>query len=306
MGLTVVGLLIICTVTSPRAQSAAHKVIIDTDIGDDIDDAFAIALLLNCPELEVVGITTVHDDAGTRARIVCKMLRLADRASIAVAAGPGHGDPNQAPWAADFEATKPVDTPAPQFLVQQINAHPGEITLVPIGPLTNLAAALDLDPTIAGKLKGIVAMGGSAYVGYNLQPPPCAEYNIHQDIAAAKRVYSAGIPTTMVGLDVTAMLRFEADMRAQLAARGLPLTDALMELYRLWGHETPILYDPMALSMVIDSTLCQTERRRVVVDDEGMTRLVEGEPNVTVCVKPDVERFFRFYLDRVVKPGRPT
>jgi len=306
MRLTAAGLLSLCTAAFPQAGATVHKVIIDTDIGDDIDDAFAIALLLNCPELEVVGITTVHDDARTRARIACKMLHLAGRTSIPVAAGPGRGDPNQAPWAADFEAVKPADTPAPQFLVQQVNAHPGEITLVPIGPLTNLAAALDLAPSIAGKLKGIVTMGGSAYVGYNLQPPPCAEYNIHQDIPAAKRVYSAGIPITMVGLDVTAMLRFDADMRAQLAARGLPLTDALTELYRLWGHETPILYDPMALSMVIDSTLCQTEKRRVVVDDEGMTRLVEGEPNATVCAKPDVERFFRFYLDRVVKPGKPT
>lgn len=284
------------------AGAADHRIILDSDTGGDIDDAFAVALALNCPEFEIVGITTVGDEEHKRARIVCKLLSLAGRADIPVAAGPKPGDPRQGPWAADFEALQPIDTPAPEFIVQQINAHPGEITLVPVGPLTNIAAALDLDPGIAGKVKQMVTMGGAAYVCYNLQPPPCPEYNIRADIPAAQKVYSSGIPITMCGLDVTAMLRFDAEKREQLAARGLPLTNALVELYKLWGHETPVLYDPMALCMVIDPSLCQVERRRVVVTDEGVTRIVEGEPNVSVCVKPDVERFFEFYLERVVKP----
>lgn len=284
------------------AGAADHRIILDSDTGGDIDDAFAVALALNCPEFEIVGITTVGDEEHKRARIVCKLLSLAGRADIPVAAGPKPGDPRQGPWAADFEALQPIDTPAPEFIVQQINAHPGEITLVPVGPLTNIAAALDLDPGIAGKVKQMVTMGGAAYVCYNLQPPPCPEYNIRADIPAAQKVYSSGIPITMCGLDVTAMLRFDAEKREQLAARGLPLTNALVELYKLWGHETPVLYDPMALCMVIDPSLCQVERRRVVVTDEGVTRIVEGEPNVSVCVKPDVERFFEFYPERVVKP----
>jgi inosine-uridine nucleoside N-ribohydrolase len=106
----------------------------------------------------------------------------------------------------------------------------------------------------------------------------------------------------MCGLDVTAMLRFDAEKREQLAERGLPLTDALTELYELWGHETPVLFDPMALCMAIDSSFCEIEMRRVVVTDEGVTQIVEGAPSVGVCVKPDVDRFFEFYIQRVVKP----
>jgi purine nucleosidase len=294
-------LLTLLAVVGP-ARGADHRIILDTDLGGDIDDAFVVALALNCPELEIVGIATVGDEEHKRARIACKMLKLAGRTDVPVAAGPKPGDPKQGPWAADFDEVKPIDTPAPEFIVQQINAHPGEITLVPVGPLTNIAAALDLDPGIASKVKQMVTMGGAAYVCYNLQPPPCAEYNIRADIPAAQKVYSSGMPITMCGLDVTAMLRFDAEKREQLAKRGLPLTDALAELYKLWGGETPVLYDPMALCMVIDSSFCEIERQRVVVTDEGVTQIVEGEPNVGVCIKPDVDRFFEFYIERVVKP----
>ncbi len=299
--LTAACLLALLALAGP-ADAAEHKIILDTDLGGDIDDAFAVALALNCPEFEIIGITTVGDQDHKRARIACKLLKVAGRTEIPVAAGPKPGDPGQGPWAADFEEVKPIDTSAPEFIVQQINAHPGEITLVPVGPLTNIAAALDLDPGIASKVKQMVTMGGAAYVCYNLKPPPCPEYNIRADIPAAQKVYSSGMPITMCGLDVTAMLRFEAEKRKQLAERGLPLTNALVELYKLWGRETPVLFDPMALCMTIDDSFCEIEMRRVVVTDEGVTQIVEGEPNVGVCVKPDVERFFRFYIERVVKP----
>lgn len=295
------GLLALLALAVP-AGGAEHKIILDSDTGGDIDDAFAVALALSCPEFEIVGITTVGDAEHKRARIVCKLLSLAGRADIPVAAGPKPGDPRQGPWAADFDGVKPIDTPAPEFIVQEINAHPGEITLVPVGPLTNIAAALELDPGTASKVKQMVTMGGAAYVCYNLKPPPCPEYNIRADIPAAQKVYSSGMPITMCGLDVTAMLRFDAEKREQLAGRGLPLTDALTELYKLWGHETPVLYDPMALCMAIDPSFCEVEKRCVVVTDEGVTQIVEGEPNVGVCVKPDVDRFFQFYIERVVKP----
>ena len=295
-------LLAACGLSAAAPDPAQQKIILDSDTGGDIDDAFAVALALNCPQLDLIGITTVGDEEQKRARVVCKMLQLAGRTEIPVSAGPKPGDPRQGPWAEGFDEVKPVDTPAPEFIVEQVNADPGEIILVPVGPLTNIAKALELDPGIASKVKRIVTMGGAAYVGYNLKPPPCAEYNIRADIPAAQTVYSSGIPITMCGLDVTAMLRFDAERRKQLADRGLPLTDALTELYKLWGHETPILYDPMALCMVIDESFCQIERRRVEVTDEGITKIVEGEPNVGVCVEPDVDRFFQFYIERVVQP----
>ncbi|MGQ9732740.1 MAG: nucleoside hydrolase [Candidatus Zipacnadales bacterium] len=280
-----------------------HKIIYDTDIGSDIDDAFALALALQCPELELLAVTTVHDSSAQRARICCKMLPLMGRDAVPVACGAGESDPNQAPWAEGFEAKQPVETPAAQLIVDLINQYPGEVTLVPVGPLTNIAAALKLDPELPKKVKRMVTMGGAAYVGYNCQPPPVVEYNIGADISAAQAVYASGMPIIMCGLDVTVMLQFDAAKRAQLAARGLPLTNALQALYELWPYETPTLFDPMAICMTIDESFCTVQRRCVVVDDEGMTRVVEGgEPTVGVCIAPDVERFFRFYIERVIQP----
>ena len=299
--------LLLALLILPTAAGAddmpRHKIILDTDMGTDVDDAFCLALALSCPELEIMGVTSALDSTGDRARICCKMLHIMGRDDVPVAVGPGEkAPPNQAPWAADFTGKTPVDKSAAELIVELVNAHPGEITLVPVGPVTNVAAALALDPTIAGKLKGIVTMGGSAYIGYNLEAPPVAEYNIKMDIPAAQAVYSSGVPITMCGLDCTAMLRFEAENRELLKNRGLRLTDAVWACYELWPHETPVLYDPMALCMVIDESFCRVEEKRVVVDDEGVTQIVDGEPNVRVCVDPDVERFLRFYVERVIQP----
>jgi len=285
------------------ADVTPQKIILDTDMGTDVDDAFCLALTIMCPELEIVGVTSALDSSGDRARICCKMLHLMGMGDVPVAIGLGDkAAPNQAPWAADFEDTKPVEQSAAELIVELVNADPGEIIIVPVGPVTNVAAALALDPSIAAKVKGIVTMGGSAYIGYNLQAPPVAEYNIKMDIPAAQAMFSSGIPITMCGLDCTAMLRFGAENRELLKNRGLPLTDAVWACYELWPHETPVLYDPMAICMTIDEGFCKTEMRRVVVDDEGVTKIVDGEPNVKVCTDPDVERFMSFYIERVVQP----
>lgn len=280
-------------------------ILLDTDIGSDIDDAFALALILESPELDLVGVTTVSGDTEARARLTAKMLWVAGRANVPVAGGepskPSRPLPmEQARWAAGFISPALRHEKAVDFLEAQIERRPGEITLVAIGPLTNVAALVKQHPEAAKKIKRIVLMGGSIARGYVPGSKPAAEYNILSDPLAAQVVFSSGLPILMVPLDASAMLELDAAARRRVFTHLSALTDALTLLYHLWNHETPILFDPMAVAMVIDPTLCETKQLAVEVDSAGYTPVAEGQaPNATVAVSAHVERFLEFYLSRV-------
>jgi len=284
------------------SMKAMKKIILDTDIGDDIDDAFALALVLSSPELDLLGVTTAFGATEARARIACRMLYEAGRESIPVAMGRRHDTrPPQAPWAADFTLKRPVEQPATDFIIETLRRYPRQITLVPIGPLTNIADVFRKDPGVRPLIKEIILMGGSVSIGYNAEPRPSREWNIVADIESSKVVFSSGVPITMVGLDATATLRLEGENRAAIFKYQSPLTRALEALYRLWGHETPILFDPMAVACAIDKRFCTIRKMYIEVDDEGYTRAIPNRPpNVSVCVSSRQERFFAFYLDRIL------
>ncbi|HOS95564.1 MAG TPA: nucleoside hydrolase [Armatimonadota bacterium] len=279
------------------------KVILDTDIGGDIDDAFCLALAIVCPEVELIGVTTSQGPTEAKARIACRMLHLAGRDDVPVAVGrssPSDYYP-QCKWGEGFTAKIPIGQPAADFIIEHVRQAPGEVVLVVVGPETNIMDALAKDPGIAPMVRGIATMAGSAYVGYNLKPPPDPEFNIKMDVPAAQAMFTSGIPIRMAGLDITAMMRLEADQRAVLFSQKTPLTDALEELYRLWGNETPILYDPVALAWAFDRRFFGVKRSHIEVDAEGYTRVVGGlRPNAEVGVRPDARAFMRFYVDRIV------
>lgn len=277
-------------------------IILDTDIGTDVDDAFALALILRSPELDLAGVTTVSGDTQARARLAAKMLWEAGRPNVPVAAGePGKPSPiDQTRWAEGFTSPSVLAPRAVDFLHAEIDRRPGELTLVPIGPLTNVAALLKQDPGVAKKIKLIVMMGGSIAHGYGKDLKPTAEYNIAQDPEAAQAVFSSGVPILMVPLDVTAMLQLDEAARRRIFTRLTPLTDALTLLYHLWNQPTPTLFDPMAVAMLIEPGLCATQELAIEVDAKGFTRPVRGKrPNATVALKTDAARFLEFYLRRV-------
>src|SRR5271155_1675277 len=158
------------------AYAQQQKVIIDTDIGDDIDDVFAVGLALSSPELRILGITSAWGDTELRARLLDRLLCETGRSDIPVEGGiekhgPGQGAFTRAAWAG-----RRPDKPHPgavDFLLDQIKQHPGEITLIGIAPETNLGAAIERDPATFKKLKRIVIMGGSVRPGYgDLGYPP--------------------------------------------------------------------------------------------------------------------------------------
>jgi len=286
------------------APAEKLPVILDTDIGTDIDDAFALALIMNSPELELLGVTTVSGDTAARARIAAKMLWEAGgkwRQVPVVAGVPGpKQDINQAPWADGFVGPQILKESAVDFLRGKFHRYPGEITLIAIGELTNVAALLKADPLVAKKIKRIALMGGSVECGYGPGSKPEAEWNIKSNPQAAQVVFTSGIPIIMAPLDVTAMLKLDAEGRHRIFSSHTPLTNALADLYRLWKNETPTLFDPMAVAMLIDPGICQTKDLAIEVDSQGYTRVVEGRSaNATVGLSTNPGKFFQFYFSRV-------
>ena len=308
---------------SPRETpqtGPAEKVIIDTDIGDDIDDAFAVALALRSPELKILGITTTFGDTEKRAELLDRLLGEVGRPDIPVAAGvptPPKTDFTQAKYAQGGHYAKLSHPDAVTFLLDEIRKNPGEITLVGIGPLMNVGAAIDKDPETFRKLKRVVLMGGSIYRGYGdtgsgTPRAPEPEWNIKNDIPSAQKLFAAGVPLFVMPLDST-QLKMDAANRNLLFRQGTPLTDALTLLYHEWGQETPTLFDPMTIAYMIKPELCPVDPMNIRVDEQGFTKPsdiktgtgsqnVRVTPNAQVCLKSNPDDFFHFLMPRLVGP----
>ncbi len=299
-----------------KSAAAPQKVIIDTDIGDDIDDAFAVALALQSPELKIVGITSAWGDTQLRARLLDRFLQETGRTDISVGIGiekhhPREAAFSQARWAEAGPTAKPHPA-AVDFLLEQIRRQPGEITLVALAPLTNIGATIDRDATTFRKLKRVVMMGGSVYRGYDdpgggAKNNPDREYNIAMNVETAQKLFRSGVPLYVMPLDAT-QLKLDDAKKGLVFAQSTPLTDALALLYLQWSHgthlETPTMFDPMAVAYAMAPELCPTQPLRIVVDDEGYTRPEPGPPNAEVCLQSDPTKFFAFFLPRLLKPNR--
>ncbi|MGB7844757.1 MAG: nucleoside hydrolase [Candidatus Acidiferrum sp.] len=294
-------------------ESAAQLVIIDTDIGDDIDDAFALGLALQSRELKVLGIMTAWGNTPLRARLVGRFLEEAGRQEIPIAVGiekyPARG---KLTFSQERYAERGQEKKLPEavdFLLEEIRKHPGEITVIAIGPETNLGATIERDAETFRKLKRVVLMGGSVYRGYEgfehptVIPHAQPEWNILCDIPAARRVFASGVPLYVMPLDST-QIRLQDLERTRIFSNGTGLTDALALLYYQWAasvkQPTPTLFDAVAVAYAIKPELCPTTPLRLRVDDEGNTKVETGEPNAQVCLRSDSDRFFEFYMPRIL------
>jgi purine nucleosidase len=246
-------------VTKPR------RIIIDTDPG--IDDAMAIFYALSSPELDVVGLTTIFGNAETETTTynALALLALAGRSDIPVARGADaplvatyggavdfvHGADGQGNAGITPSTTPAVDESAAEFIVRTVMAAPGEITLVPVGPLTNIALAMRLEPMLAENLREIVLMGGNAFCPGNVNPS--AEANIHNDPEAADIVFGAACPITMAGLDVTHKVQMTTADLARIPAMDNPRAAHLARILPCYVdfHAT---YDGLDGIFIHDST----------------------------------------------------
>ena len=290
-----------------------QKVILDTDLGGDIDDAFALALVLISPEFEVLGITLDHGLTRKKAQIAARMLYETGREDIPIAVGrqtpnvvgqdtePGNYE-SQYRWAEGFEKIRPIEQSAPDFIIDQLKKYPGEVVLFTVGPVPNIGDIVRKDPEALKSAKHIYSMFGSFYMGYGRDPVPDAEWNVRADVESAKLLASAGAPITYAGLDITTFVTLEEENRQKVAMRHSPLTDALTGLYTLWGHQTPVLYDVVAVGMALWPELYGTRPAHVEVIDGGYTVIDESEtPNAQVGMSINTNEFMRRIMTRYLE-----
>ncbi len=325
--------------TSTASRSSVvnpELVILDTDIGDDIDDAFALALVLRSPEIDLLGITTTYGDTELRVKLVQRFLAEADCPfERLLPVVPGLPTPHENVFTqsayARQESHRACGGPAPGnlgdlmkdkkiweneskrhdaagFILRKIRQFPGQITLIAIGPLTNVKAAIERDPATFRQLKRVVMMGGSIYRGYDgqngEQRPPDAEWNVSRDPDGLRALLASGVPVFMMPLDST-QIHLETPEREKIFAHGSPLTDQLTLLYHQWlagteGHPpAPTLFDPVAVAYAVKPELCPMTPIQVEVDDKGFTRPVDGPPNAQVCLKSDETGFLELLMGRI-------
>jgi len=288
------------------APHSPEKIIIDTDIGDDVDDAFAVALSLRSPELQVLAVSTVFGDTEVRVKLLDRLLGEAGREDIPVLKGKptdAKTSLSQRHYAEGGRFARLTHPDAVPFILEQIRQYPGQITLVCIGPLVNVGALIDKDAVTFRKVRRVVLMGGSIErgygdIGYSKPHGPDAEWNIKNDPRSAQKLLTSGVPVFIMPLDST-QLKLDEYKRAVLFRPSTPLTDALILLYHEWGEQTPTLFDAMPIAFIVNSELCPVKALRIRVDDDGFTRVESGEPNAQVCLGSDSEAFFRFYIPRV-------
>jgi inosine-uridine nucleoside N-ribohydrolase len=298
----------------PQGSTTKTKIILDTDIGDDIDDAFALALAMRSPEIEIAGITTAWGDTALRARLVQRFLRENDAPAIPIGVGletKSNTNFSQSRWARDGDEFH-KRTDAVDFLLEQARKDPGEITLVAIGPLTNVGAAIERDPAAFKKFKRVVLMGGSIRkgygdLGYAPEHGPQPEYNIYSDVAAAQKLFASGVPIFMMPLDSTQLLLDEVK-RNILFSAGTAMTNSLAALYYQWVERnrapTATLFDVMAVAFVAQPELCPVTEFHITVDAQGFTRPGAGTANASACLASDSEKFFHFVLPRLMTAVR--
>jgi uridine nucleosidase len=264
----------------------ARRIIIDTDPG--IDDAMAIFYALSSPEVDVVGLTTIFGNARTETSTynALALLGLAGRSDIPVArgadaplvapfAGPAdfvHGTDGQGNAGIAVPTAQPIDQDAAHFIVRMVMASPGEITLVPVGPLTNIALAMQLEPRLTENVREIVLMGGNAFTHGNATP--AAEANIHNDPEAADIVFGASCPITMAGLDVTEKVQMTREDLARIGRMGNPRADQLARILPFYlqfhavtdGLDGIHVHDSTAISYLIAPDAFTFEEYAIRVD----------------------------------------
>ena len=295
-------------------NAAPQSVIIDTDIGGDIDDAYAVGLPLQSPELKILGITTEFGDTTLKARLVRRLLRTSEGEDVPVPVGISKHEPsaNGLSGQARYAEGEPAGEKYPgavDLILNQIRSHPDEITLITIGPLTNVGAAIDRDIATFRKLKRVVIMGGLIYRGYNLHNSYLIknsrdpEFNIAADVPAAQKLFTSGVPLFVMPLDST-QIKLEELRQAEIFTDGTPLTDALILLTEQWSsglQGVPTLCDATAVAHALDSDLCPTTPMNLRIDALGFTKVEQRAPNAHVCLRSDSNQFFDFFMPRILK-----
>jgi len=333
----------------PAAAASPRPILLDCDPG--VDDAMALFLALRSPELKIEAVTAVSGNVPLSFTLpnALRLVEIAGRPDVPVAGGAAtplvrrlitasyvHGNNGLGGVEFPLPKLKPVAEPASQLIQRVVRSRPGEITIVGVGPLTNIAAALKSDPGLASQIKDIVVMGGSLSGG-NITP--AAEFNFYVDPEAARIVFDAGVPLTMVGLDVTRKVLLGEEQLKVLEAAHTPVSQAAAKIMRATldrmrkGRDATVvaMHDPLTVAYLIDPSILTLKDYYVQIETSGEftagesvgyasaparssapmstgqpapeTSPSEFNPNTKVAVGVDADKFFRLLLPRLTAPA---
>lgn len=311
-----------------------ERIILDTDIGTDVDDVMAVVLAAVSNELKVEGITTVYGDVDLRARMVVKILKMLGRDDIPVFAGSkdvllrnreiwwlgheGKGFLEEGDEHLKYDSRHAVD-----FIIDTVMSNPGEITLIAIGPFTNIAIALAREPRIADNVKQIIIMGGSARLGLNAMELEHSDHNLSRDPESAALLFRSGAPIVMCGYDVTRQVLIREEHILRLEHSSSPLNKAMARMIRIWleywKRDYTAMNDPLCVALAFDPTLCDGPYMNVEVEYDHrhpsghticslprtpwtppeLLNVVAEQPKVKVCLSVDAERFINLLMDNL-------
>ena len=317
-------LLMLCFLSAGAfaAESGVKiPVILDTDIGDDIDDTWALVLALRSPELDLKLVVGDYGRPLQRGRLIAKLLESVGRADIPVGLG------IEAPCAAEFRQEKwiegydlahypgKVHRDGVQAMIDLVMRSPQPVTLVCIGPAPNIAEALRREPRIAQKAR-FVGMYGSVRVGYGGAAKPAAEWNVKAHPAAFRAALAAPWDMTITPLDTCGLVQLKGERYARIRESAVPMTKVLMENYRIWsewnsahgqkgadpGAASSTLFDCVAVYLAISRELCVMESVRLRVDDDGFTREEAQGRQLNAAIRwKDLPAFEEFLASRLTK-----
>jgi inosine-uridine nucleoside N-ribohydrolase len=306
-------------------------VIFDTDICDDIDDTWALALLLQSPEFDIKLITTAVGNTESKARTVAKFLETAGRTDIPIGIGVQQHKRShrQDAWAKDYDLGSypgKIYKDGVQALIDTIMKSRQPIKLIATGPLPNIAAALAREPRIAHKAE-FVGMHGSVRRGYEGRPEPSAEYNVVAYVKEAQKVFTAPWEMTITPLDTCGIVHLDGLKYQKVLKRKSPLTDALIENYRVWQRQrvadenkglseaevikradqkvntsSTTLFDTVAIYLAMSTDLLKKEKLGIRVTDDGFTRIDEKAKVINCATEwKDLGAFEDFLVNRLTK-----
>ncbi|MFZ4506961.1 MAG: nucleoside hydrolase [Fimbriimonas sp.] len=310
----------------PAPEAKRIPVVLLTDIGDDIDDTWALGLLLQCSEFDLKLIVTDYGKAQYRARIIAKFLQETEHERVPIGLGPDPktgamsppGENNQAPWIKGFELANyrgKVHQDGVKALIDTVMRSREQVTILAIGPVTTLAAALEREPRIATKAR-VVGMHGSVRKGYGNQPTPSKEYNVERDIPACQKVFRAAWPMLITPLDTCGLVSIHTERYKKLLSSRNKIVTTILANYAIWEaavnrrqdrtlnpNQSSTLFDTAAVYLALaDHSLMRTERLKIAVNDQGFTvENPNGKEMEVALAWNDLGAFHDFLVERLMR-----
>jgi inosine-uridine nucleoside N-ribohydrolase len=276
-------------------------VVLDTDIGDDIDDTWALAMLLKSPEVDIRLVVSDTGDTAYRAKLIAKMLEVAGRTDVPVGVGipgrkPSYREPQRA-WVADYSLNDypgRIYSDGVEAIIETLNSSPEPVTLICIGPVTNIAEVLRRDAAVARKAH-FVGMHGSINRGYEGKAQPDAEWNVKQDPRSCQITFAGDwLSRTITPIDTCELAKLTGEDYARLLHSDDPVLQAVLENYRIWSKvwrktdrlptESSVLFDTVAVHLAYSREFLQMERMSLSVTDDGFTVRDPAGPEFDVAI----------------------